>query len=766
MSNERFEKYYQAQQILPAAEWDSFMQALRQPLPSTFRIAGNRQMKDVLNEAIKNTFVPQLEAGSFDGEPLPVPRPITWYPQGLAWHLNVPRKELRRSPEYKRFHSFLVYETEVGNISRQEAVSMIPPLFLDVRPCHAVVDLCAAPGSKTSQLLEAMDPPSGILIANDVDHKRAQLLVHTSARLPSPALMVTNLDASVFPSLKYEDKPLRYDRILADVPCSGDGTIRKNVGIWRSWSPMEGNGLHALQLRILQRSMRMVKSDASSVQDKPRIVYSTCSLNPVENEAVIAAALNTVPGFELVDVSKTLPNLARRSGLTTWLPAINRDADMPYASYEDYCTSLTSSITLADGSTDSPNIEGREKDESNKHKGKGIAKGRGREGVVRNRMLATHWPPANVAELGLERCMRIYPHLQDTGGFFVAVLERTNSPACNAARPKTEGKRPILSEDVSTNGENVGPVEGPVTKKARLIKDVVSRTDGMDGTSQQKEVYAEEPSGETGGTFKENPFTFISADEPSLVSCIEKLNLAPAFPRANLYVRNPEGTPVRSLYLVNDVVKTVMSQTDYAKIRLVSAGVKLFGRSELATAKGPLSAQHESQESAKTQFRVLSEGLLALLPYLDQESLIDGDAKAMRIFLETYYPLCSSFEQPFKSSIENKVLGSHIVRFRSGEYGSTSLSHDLFLPLWKSDVSVSLMIDKKAKSALSLRLFGEDITVAGRQALKQLDEKKAKKGAQAILVDEGPGTGVEDTEDADEMDDAADASVTHTTNDL
>ena len=153
MENEKFEKYYKAQQILPEEEWDAFMQALRRPLPSTFRIAGNRQMKGVLSEAIKNTFVPELEAGSFEGEPLPVPRPITWYPEGLAWHLDVARKELRRSPEYKRFHSFLVYETENGNISRQEAVSMIPPLFLDVQPHHNVIDLCAAPGSKTAQLL-------------------------------------------------------------------------------------------------------------------------------------------------------------------------------------------------------------------------------------------------------------------------------------------------------------------------------------------------------------------------------------------------------------------------------------------------------------------------------------------------------------------------------------------------------------------------------------------------------------------------------------
>ena len=104
--------------------------------------------------------------------------------------------------------------------------------------------------------------PSGLLIANDSDYKRTHLLIHQSARLPSPSLMVTNLDASIFPAIKIPSEQttfpsstkarvaakrqyqLLFDRILCDVPCSGDGTLRKNLGIWKSWSPMDGNGLH------------------------------------------------------------------------------------------------------------------------------------------------------------------------------------------------------------------------------------------------------------------------------------------------------------------------------------------------------------------------------------------------------------------------------------------------------------------------------------------------------------------------------------------
>ena len=128
--------------------------------------------------------------------------------------------------------------------------------------------------SQTAQLIEALhtgtDMPSGIVIANDSDYKRSYMLVHQSARLPSPSLMVTNLDASLFPSLKLPPSSLRlkvqkdpgfgtipttgkgkgrtntllFDRILCDVPCSGDGTIRKNLQLWNSWQPNNATGIH------------------------------------------------------------------------------------------------------------------------------------------------------------------------------------------------------------------------------------------------------------------------------------------------------------------------------------------------------------------------------------------------------------------------------------------------------------------------------------------------------------------------------------------
>lgn len=135
---------------------------------------------------------------------------------------------------------------------------MIPPLFLDVEPQHSVLDLCAAPGSKTTQIIEMLHQngtkmPTGLVIANDVEKTRCYMLVHHTKRLASPSIMVTNHPAQSFPIL-----PIRLDRILADVPCTGDGTLRKNVDLWRRWAPAMGLGMHKLQLNIAIRAAQML----------------------------------------------------------------------------------------------------------------------------------------------------------------------------------------------------------------------------------------------------------------------------------------------------------------------------------------------------------------------------------------------------------------------------------------------------------------------------------------------------------------------------
>ena len=169
---------------------------------------------------------------------------------------------------------------------------------------HTVLDMCASPGSKSIQILEALHANqermnTGMLIANDVDSKRAFMLAHQTNKLNLPALFVTNNDARHFPNMKQgsERRNFKFDRILCDVPCSGDGTMRKNTGLWKNFHCHMGHQNHKLQLDILIRGLQMLKKDG-------RLVYSTCSFNPIENEAVVQAALKKMKDFvNIVDVS-------------------------------------------------------------------------------------------------------------------------------------------------------------------------------------------------------------------------------------------------------------------------------------------------------------------------------------------------------------------------------------------------------------------------------------------------------------------------------
>eukprot|EP01051_Picozoa_sp_SAG22_P028039 SAG22_NODE_9698_length_574_cov_1.412632_1_plen_163_part_10 len=163
---------------------------------------------------------------------------------------------------------------------------MLPPLLLDVQAGQRVLDLCAAPGSKTAQLLTMLAGARGersLLVANDADTKRCYMLVHQLRRFVGDAVVVTNHKAQEFPAIPIvavaasesgggDAKPavFLFDRVLCDVPCSGDGTIRKSPQLWRQWHCGMGLGMHTLQLAILCRGIELLAVGG-------KLVYSTCS---------------------------------------------------------------------------------------------------------------------------------------------------------------------------------------------------------------------------------------------------------------------------------------------------------------------------------------------------------------------------------------------------------------------------------------------------------------------------------------------------------
>eukprot|EP00435_Cladocopium_sp_Y103_P037423 s66_g9.t2 len=189
-------------------------------------------------------------------------------------------------------------EASAGEVALQDALSMLPACALDVRPGQTTLDLCSAPGSKTCQLLDALQgAEASALVANELLPER------------------TERDGCVFPKVF----PEGFDRILVDVPCSSDGTMRKEPKRLQRWKVSSALNHHGLQLRLLCRGLELLKPGDSA--QRGRLVYSTCSLNPIENEAVVQAALLHFGGtLSLLPAEDVLPPGCPRGsvGLEDW----------------------------------------------------------------------------------------------------------------------------------------------------------------------------------------------------------------------------------------------------------------------------------------------------------------------------------------------------------------------------------------------------------------------------------------------------------------
>uniref|UniRef100_A0A673A588 tRNA (cytosine(34)-C(5))-methyltransferase n=1 Tax=Sphaeramia orbicularis TaxID=375764 RepID=A0A673A588_9TELE len=557
--NKLFEHYYKEQGLVPEGEFDEFMEAMREPLPATIRITGYKSHAKEILHCLKDKYFKDIQELDIDGQKIEAPQPLSWYPDEQAWHTNMSRKIIRKSPLLEKFHQFLVSETESGNISRQEAVSMIPPLLLKIEPHHKILDMCAAPGSKTAQLIEMLHAdmevpfPEGFVIANDVDNKRCYLLVHQAKRLNSPCIMVVNHDASCIPTLQINSDGkkdiLFYDRILCDVPCSGDGTMRKNIDVWKKWTTSNSLHLHGLQLRIAVRGVEQLAVGG-------RMVYSTCSLNPIEDEAVIAALLEKSEGaLELADSSADLPGLKWMPGVTSW-KLMTKEGQW----YSDW-----SEVHPCARSEHRNNFE-------------------------------------------------ILPHHQNTGGFFVAVLVKKapifpnhswgllSFPSLSAPPPLPPASSPAEE----------GRVVQPPSKKMRLFG------------------------------YKEDPFVFLTEDDPVFTTIQSFYNLSPDFPKLNVLTRTHEGKK-RHLYMVSKELRNVLLNNS-ERMKVINTGVKVWSR-------------NSDGEEFGCAFRLAQEGIYTLQPYI-RSRMITVSVEDIKVLLTQENPFLSKLEDDAHAQAKNMGTNS------------------------------------------------------------------------------------------------------------
>jgi NOL1/NOP2/sun family putative RNA methylase len=187
----------------------------------------------------------------------------------------------------------------------QEVSSMLPALALEPKPNELVLDLCAAPGSKTTQMAAMMNN-SGTIIANDKDIGRILILASNLERCGCTNAVITRNDA-VQLCERLAKTNIKFDKILLDLPCSGEGTIRSSPKTFLMWNIKMINKLSRLQRKIASSAVQLLKPDGT-------LVYSTCTHSPEENEEVVSFL---VERFNMQVEKINLP-VKCRPGLQEW----------------------------------------------------------------------------------------------------------------------------------------------------------------------------------------------------------------------------------------------------------------------------------------------------------------------------------------------------------------------------------------------------------------------------------------------------------------
>ncbi|KAI8029391.1 tRNA (cytosine(34)-C(5))-methyltransferase [Camellia lanceoleosa] len=571
---------------------------------------------------------------------------------------------------------------------------------------HFVLDMCAAPGSKTFQLLEmiyeSIEPgslPSGMVVANDVDVQRCNLLIHQTKRMCTANLIVTNHAAQHFPSchlnknyanalesgvaMEPSVRQLPFDRVLCDVPCSGDANhyfLYRSVGM--------GNGIHGLQVQIAMRGISLLKVGG-------RIVYSTCSMNPVENEAVVAEILRRCGGsVELLDVSSELPQLVRRPGLKKWKV---RDKGIWLASYKDVSKFRRAGITPKLGERhDNGGDENSEK---------------------KDLEALTDVLDEEISSLPLERCMRIVPHDQNTGAFFIAVLHKLsplpedNYPIylCVAIQKKpttkdvkedingvefnsdvTEEQLPeavssadllaasdadLLGNELEESALNTDPSKMCDEIEPKEIQDPVDKETGLEKVGGKRKLQSQ---GKWKGV---DPVVFFSNND-IVDSIMTFYGIDESFPfSGHLVTRNSDTNHVKRIYYVSKSVKDILELNlkGGQQLKITSIGLKMFERQ--SSKEGSLSP---------CAFRISSEGLPLLLPHITKQ-IVHASTVDFKHLLEYKTIKFADFvDAEFGEKASKLMLGCCVVVLRKDPPKVDAST--IAIGCWRGRTNVSVMV--------------------------------------------------------------------------
>ncbi len=254
------------------ADWDAFVDTVEHAAPTSLRVRTKRVTPADLAVRLSRQGI--------------TTRPWTWDPEILI----ADRGSIGATLEHW-----------LGLYYVQELTQTVPVRVLDPRPDERVLDLCAAPGGKTTQIASRMEN-QGVLVVNEPSGRRQPALLANLNRLEVVHAIVL--------SRRGEEFPLGgvFDRILIDAPCSGEGTLRKDFSMRAGASKRTIDRLSKLQKRLIVRGFDLLRTGG-------RMVYSTCTLAPEENEAVVAELLGRREHAAIESISLALPHA---EGVRRW----------------------------------------------------------------------------------------------------------------------------------------------------------------------------------------------------------------------------------------------------------------------------------------------------------------------------------------------------------------------------------------------------------------------------------------------------------------
>lgn len=448
------------------------------------------------------------------------------------------------------------------------------------------------------------------------------MLVHQLRRLNSPAAFVTAKDAQFWPLLLRGENTTdeeraqegMFDRVLCDVPCSGDGTARKNPGIWKHWTASSSHSIHPLQVSIALNGARLTKVGGY-------VCYSTCSINPIENEAVVAEILRSADGsLELVDKRPDLPGMVARPGWSHWKvigEAHSRKAMKDKAKknnarmrkkrkeWEDkQKREEEQKNDTGTGDANAMDVDDDKKDEENKEAEEDVVeevwepvppswdeetlqKRAVSRGLIEYKSLddvpsaSTHhirascFPPTpeEAEKFKLERCLRCLPHDLDTGGFFVALLKKVAPMSSRSRKKADELANAVASKMDHTfskkDKEEKNATEQEVEKvqeEADLKSEESGANDMKDSSSKKKISFG----------FNNND-SFIAADEDAITPLIEFYGCTDQLDKGQFMAR--AGGNSKLLYFITKSVKeNLIDRGVQDRMQVINSGLRAFER--------------------------------------------------------------------------------------------------------------------------------------------------------------------------------------------